>query len=222
MQSSEQQRTTDHGPQTKLVIGLIGGIGAGKSAAAAEFARRGARVISADAFAHDALRDRAVRDAVVKRWGRDLLDEHGEIVRRRLGAIVFADDAQRRELEALTHPWIQRRVHEAIAAAKNDPAVRFIVLDAAIMLEAGWSAVCDKLVFVDAPREVRLKRVREQRGWTAQELEARERAQLALTEKAAQADHTLNNSAGLTHLSRQVDDLLQTWGLTPAPATESE
>jgi dephospho-CoA kinase len=207
----------------KPVIGLIGGIGAGKSRAAAEFARRGARVISADGFAHDALRDPAVRDAIVQRWGRGLLDENGEIVRRRLGAIVFADDAQRRELEALTHPWIQRRVREAVTGAQNDPAVRFIVLDAAIMLEAGWSAVCDKLVFVDAPRDVRLQRVREQRGWTTQELEARERAQLGLTEKAARADHTLNNSAGLTHLSRQVDDLLQTWGLAPEPsATESE
>jgi dephospho-CoA kinase len=200
----------------KPVIGLIGGIGAGKSAAAAEFARRGGKVISADAAAHDALRDPAVRDAIVKRWGRDLLDDRGEVVRGKLGAIVFADAAQRRELEALTHPWIQRRVREEIAAAQADPSVRFVVLDAAIMLEAGWSAVCDRLVFVDAPREVRVERVKRQRGWTAEELAARERAQLALTEKAAQADHTLNNSAGLPHLSRQVDDLLRAWGL-PAP-----
>jgi dephospho-CoA kinase len=197
----------------KPVIGLIGGIGAGKSSAAAEFARRGAKVINADDFAHAALRDPAVRDAVVKRWGRELLDESGEIVRRRLGSIVFADDSQRRELEALTHPWIRRRIHDAIAAAQNDPDVPFIVLDAAIMLEAGWNAVCDKLVFVDAPLEVRRKRVARQRGWTPEELNDRERAQLALTRKAAQADHTLDNSDELPHLSRQVDDLLRAWGL---------
>jgi dephospho-CoA kinase len=201
---------------TKLVIGLIGGIGAGKSQAAAEFVRRGARVINADDFAHAALRDPDIRQRIVKRWGRDLLDEHGEIVRRKLGAIVFGDKAQRRELEALVHPWIKHRIAEGIAKAQNDPDVRFIVLDAAIMLEAGWNDICTYLVFIDAPREVRLKRVLEQRGWSAQELEAREQAQLALTKKAAQADHILDNSAELPHLSRQIDDLLRTWGIATA------
>jgi dephospho-CoA kinase len=200
----------------KLVIGLIGGIGAGKSQAAAAFARRGGKVVNADEFAHAALRDPEIRGRVVERWGRDLLDEHGEIIRRKLGALVFNDDAQRRELEALVHPWIKRRIHEAIADAQNDPRVPFIVLDAAIMLEAGWNEICDKLVFIDAPHHLRVQRVREQRGWTPQELQARERAQLALTKKAAQADHVLDNSAELPHLSRQVDDLLDQWGLKSA------
>ena len=199
--------------RAKLVIGLIGGIGAGKSQAAAAFARRGARIVSADDFAHAALRDPELRGRIVERWGRDLLDEHGDIVRRKLGALIFADDAQRRELEALVHPWIKRRIHEAIVDAQNDPRVPFIVLDAAIMLEAGWNEICDKLLFIDAPLNLRLRRVREQRGWTPEELHAREQAQLALTKKAAQADHILDNSAELPHLSRQVDDLLQQWGL---------
>lgn len=198
---------------TKLVIGLIGGIGAGKSAAAAEFARHGAKVINADDLAHDALRAPDIRAQIVQRWGRELLDEHGNVVRRQLARIVFADDAQRRALEALLHPWIKRRVEEEMAKAQTEPQVRFIVLDAAVMLEAGWNDICDYLVFIDAPRSLRLRRVTEQRGWTAQELEARERAQLALTQKAAQADHTLDNSAELPHLSRQIDDLLRSWGL---------
>jgi len=199
----------------KLVIGLIGGIGAGKSQAAAEFARHRAKVINADDLAHDALHAPDVREQIVQRWGRELLDEHGNITRRKLARIVFADDAQRRELEALLHPWIKRRVEEEMINAQNDPRVRFIVLDAAVMLEAGWNDICDKLVFVDAPRPLRLRRVMEQRGWTAQELEARETAQLALTKKAAQADHILDNSAELPHLSRQIDDLLRTWGFNP-------
>ena len=199
----------------KPVIGLVGGIGAGKSQAAAEFARHGAKVINADDLAHDALRDPAIRERIVQRWGRELLDEHGDIVRRKLGRLVFADDGQRRELEALLHPWIGRRVREAMTNAQNDPLVRFIVLDAAVMLEAGWNDICNHLVFIDAPRALRLRRVMDQRGWTAQELEARERAQLALTQKAAQADHILDNSAELPHLSRQIDDLLRTWGFNP-------
>ena len=97
----------------------------------------------------------------------------------------------------MVHPWIKERIRAEVDAARTDAAVRLIVLDAAVMLEAGWHDVCDRLVFIDAPREARLRRVAEQRGWTAEELEAREAAQLPLTAKAAHADHTLDNSASL-------------------------
>jgi dephospho-CoA kinase len=198
---------------SKPVIGLIGGIGSGKSQVAAALARRGARVIAADELAHAALRQPELRERIVARWGPGVLDERGEVSRRRLGAIVFADAAERRALEEIVHPWIQQRIREEAAAAGSDPAVRLIVLDAAIMLEAGWHGVCDRLIYVDAPREVRLRRLEGQRGWTAAEAEARERAQLPLTEKAARADHVLDNATTLDHLERQVDELLRLWGL---------
>ena len=86
------------------------------------------------------------------------------------------------------------------------------------MLEAGWHDVCDRLVFVEAPREERLRRVAGQRGWTAAELEAREGAQLPLTAKAAHADHTLDNSGPLERLERQVDDLVRRWAPADPPA----
>jgi dephospho-CoA kinase len=206
------------GHVNKLVIGLIGGIGSGKSQVAALLARRGARIISGDDLAHAALRQPDIRDQVVARWGPGVLDEHGQVHRRRLGAIVFADPDQRRALEALLHPRIVQRIQEEIAAARQDPAVRLIVLDAAVMLEAGWNGVCDRLVFVDAPPEVRRRRVHEQRGWTPEELAQRERWQLPLTDKAARADHVLENATTLDHLQRQVDALLHVWGLDPAPA----
>jgi dephospho-CoA kinase len=79
------------------------------------------------------------------------------------------------------------------------------------MLEAGWHDVCDHLVFIEAPREVRLRRVAEQRGWSLQEVEAREAAQLPLTAKAAHADHTLDNSTSLERLDHQVADLVRLW-----------
>ena len=197
----------------KPVVGLVGGIGSGKSRVAAAFAERGARVIAGDDLAHEALRQPAIKERVVRRWGPGLLDEHGEVRRRQLGAVVFADPAQRRELEAMMHPWIEERIRQELAAAQADPAVRLVVLDAAIMLEAGWDAVCDRLVYVDAPREVRLRRLAGQRGWTEKEVQARENAQLPLTVKAARADHVLDNSATPEHLNRQVEDLLRRWGL---------
>src|SRR4051794_41100098 len=97
-----------------LVIGLIGGIGSGKSRVAAEFARRGAKVISGDELGHEALRQPEILDRIVRRWGRDLLNEKGEVDRRRLGAIVFADVKELRLLEALVHPWIGKRLREEV------------------------------------------------------------------------------------------------------------
>jgi dephospho-CoA kinase len=202
----------------KPVVGLIGGIGSGKSQAAAAFARRGARILSGDDAAHEALRRPDVREAIACRWGPGVLDENGQVRRRHLGTIVFADPAERKALEEIVHPWIRRRLEEEAAQVLADPAVRLVVLDAAIMLEAGWSGLCDRLVYVDAPRELRVRRVAQQRGWTPEEVEAREAAQLPLTQKRVRADHVLENSTSLECLQRQVDDLLHLWGLIHEPA----
>lgn len=202
--------------RNKPVIGLLGGIGSGKSQVAAAFARHGARIVAGDQLGQAALRDPDIRACVVSRWGENIADEQGEIDRRRLAAIVFADPAQRKELEAIVHPWIRRHIRAAVEEARNDPHVPMIVLDAAVMLEAGWNEVCDHLVFIEAPRAVRLERVAVQRGWSEKEVAEREEAQLPLTEKAVRADHVLDNSASLEHLNRQVNDLLHRWGLPPA------
>jgi dephospho-CoA kinase len=196
------------------VVGLIGGIGSGKSKVAAAFAARGARVIAGDDLAHEALRQADVKERIAERWGRGVFDERGEVVRGKLAAVVFADPAERLALEAIVHPWIRARIRHDVEEARRDPAVPVVVLDAAIMLETGWNEICDRLVFIDAPKEERLRRVTGQRGWTADDLQARERAQLPLTEKAARADHALDNSGSLDHLGHQVDELLRLWGLT--------
>jgi len=97
----------------KPVLGLIGGIGSGKSSVAAEFAKCGACVIAADQLGHEALRQPSIKEKVLARWGRET-ETDGEIDRRKLGQIVFADPKQRRELEALVHPWIKRRIEEEL------------------------------------------------------------------------------------------------------------
>ena len=201
--------------EDKPVIGLIGGIGSGKSQVAAAFARHGARIIAGDQLGQAALRDPAIRGRIVERWGKGVLAESGEVDRRAMAAIVFAQPEELRALEAITHPWIRQRIEQEIEEARRDPRVPLIVLDAAIMLEAGWNAVCDRLVYIEAPPELRLERVTRQRGWTSKEVEAREQAQLPLTQKAAHADHVLDNSGSLEHLNRHVDDLLHQWGIGP-------
>jgi dephospho-CoA kinase len=201
----------------KLVVGLIGGIGSGKSRVGALFAERGARVISGDALGHEALRQPDIKARVVERWGQDVLTGAGEIDRRRLGARVFADTAELRALEALVFPYIGSRLQEEVAKAQADPEVRLVLVDAAVMLEAGWAAACDRLVYVHAPRAERLRRLA-QRGWGAKEVEARERMQLPLTDKVSRADVALDNSGPAEETARQVDALLRQWGLAPLPA----
>jgi dephospho-CoA kinase len=199
----------------KPVVGLIGGIGSGKSQVAAAFAARGARVISGDDLAHEALRQPAVKARIAERWGQGVFDAKGDVARKQLAAVVFADPEERKALEGIVHPWIRERIRAEVVEARQNPAVRLVVLDAAIMLETGWNEICDRLVFIDAPNAERMRRVAGQRGWTSDDLAARERAQLPLTVKAARADHTLDNSGSLVHLGRQVDALLEQWGMTP-------
>jgi dephospho-CoA kinase len=192
----------------KCIIGLVGGMGSGKSEVAAAFAQRGARVLSGDALGHEALRQHGIRDLAAQRWGPEVLDARGEVDRLKLAAIVFRDPQQRQALEELVFPWIERGLQEGIAAAQDDATVRLVVVDAAIMLETGWDRACDKIVYVHAPRDVRLRRLAEQRGWNAKEVEARESAQMSLTDKVSRADYVIDNSGPSDRLTRQVDDLL--------------
>ena len=100
-----------------------------------------------------------------------------------------------------------------IHRANADPTVRLIVIDAAVLLEAGWNAVCDWIVYIHAPRAERLRRVREDRGWSEKEVEARERAQMSLTEKVSRADFAVDNSQAPDHLAHQLDALLGRLGV---------
>jgi dephospho-CoA kinase len=195
----------------KLVIGLIGGIGSGKSRVAAEFARHGAAVISGDQHGHEALRQPDIRNRVVERWGAGVLDAQGQIDRRALGRRVFADAGELQALERIVFPWIERRIQEEIASARHDPAVRFIVLDAAVLLEAGWNRFCDRIVYVHTPRETRLQRLAQQRGWTEKEVQARAEAQLPLTTKVTRADAAIDNAGSPDDLAGQVAQLLTAW-----------
>jgi dephospho-CoA kinase len=193
---------------SKLTLGLVGGIGSGKSAVAGIMREFGGQVIDADVFGHEALTQPDIREKVIERWGQTVLDEKGEVSRRKLGGIVFADPAERKALELLVFPWITRRINEEIARANADQAVRFIVLDAAILLETGWGKACDVIVFVDAPDEIRTQRITKRHGWSAKEVEARERAQFSLEDKSARAHTTIDNAGDLTQTRKQVEKLL--------------
>jgi dephospho-CoA kinase len=198
---------------SKFVLGLLGGIGSGKSAVAAELVKRGGWLVNADLLGHEALQQADLKQRIIAHFGQGILDDAGEIHRKKLGAKVFADPSELRALEAIVFPFIGDRIREEIAQAGRRDGVRFIVLDAAVMLEAGWNGACDKLIFVDAPRTARIARAQRQRGWSEAELAAREALQMPLDEKRRRADAVIDNSGPPEALTEQVAGLLRRWGL---------
>jgi dephospho-CoA kinase len=201
----------------KPTIGLIGGIGAGKSTAAAAFAARGGAVVDADKIGHAALEDEQNKRWARERWGSRVLKQDGGIDRRAVGAIVFADPSEREALERQVFPWIGMRALAAVAAAQAEPAAKFVVVDAAVMLEAGWNNVVDRIVYIDAPRELRVARLVARSGWDEAQMKAREAAQWPADVKKAAAEAVLVNDAGPEKLHRQIDRLLADWGIPSVP-----
>ncbi len=230
---AQDLRINDHssGPWTHgaiPVLGLIGGIGAGKSRVAALLADRGAVVLDADAVGHEVLKEQAVRGEVLARFGERIVDRSGlqgpegtsdgppPVDRRALGAIVFNDPAALRDLETVVHPPMRRTFEREIDRAVREGRRGAVVLDAAILLEKGWNSLCDRVVYVDAPHDQRLARLAAQRGWTEQTLSARERAQWPSEEKKRRADLIVVNDAGPDALEAAVDHLWETLLTSPA------
>jgi dephospho-CoA kinase len=190
----------------RLVIGLAGGVGAGKSTVAAILAQLGCVVADADALAREALRQPDIRDEIAGWWGRGVLDAAGEIDRKAVARIVFERPEERRRLESLVHPWIRRRQQAIFAAAPRE--ARALVIDAPLLFETGLDRACDAVIFVDAPRAARIARLGATRGWTEAELDRREASQLPLDEKRSRADHVVVNDGDLDGLADRVRRIL--------------
>jgi dephospho-CoA kinase len=192
-------------------IGIVGGIGSGKSLVADVMQKLGGFLVAADPLGHEALRSPGIKAKVIEHWGNAVLDESGEVNRKKLGRIVFADAAELRKLETQVFPYIEKRIREEIAAARNRPEAKFIILDAAIMFEAGWHRNCHRILFVDAALELRAARLAEKRGWDETELDRREKAQMPVDEKRRRADAVIVNDGDIEKVARQVKVSLEQW-----------
>ena len=190
------------------VFGIVGGVGSGKSTVAGLMAQEGLAVIDADRIGHELLAEPDVRDAIVSRWGTSVLDLAGQVDRKALGRLVFGDRAQLDVLNAIMRPRIGQRIGRRIDEIRRECEAPGIVLDAAILLEAGWDRFCDQMVFVRADSSQRAQRVRQERGWDQETWQARENAQNSLDRKRDRCCHVLDNSSSLAYLRRQVRNLL--------------
>lgn len=189
------------------VIGIAGGIGSGKSAVARFLGERGCPVYDADAEVSRLYERRDVIDRLRSWWGPDVAADGTTIDRARVAQIIFEDSAQRARLEGLLFPLLARAREDlkGQAALAGAPA---IVLDAPLLFEAGLDAECDAIIFVDTPRDERLRRLRARSGWDAGELDRRERAQLPLDAKRARSGYTVSGDGSRDELRRRVNVLL--------------
>ncbi len=195
----------------KPVFGLIGGIGAGKSAAAGCLAARGGLVIDCDKLGHVALEQPEVRDQLRAQWGDAVFNADGSVNRKAVAGVVFGTPSEREWLESVVFPVIGRLADERLRSADADPAVRFSVLDAAVLLEAGWKDRCDRVLYIDAPRTVRETRLAARSGWTAADLTARESAQWPSAVKKSHADAVVVNDGTREQLQERIDHVLTDW-----------
>jgi dephospho-CoA kinase len=189
------------------IIGLIGGVASGKSVVAEQFRRLGAEVLDADRVGHDVLRLSDVRDAIRKHFGDNVFGADGEVDRKALGSIVFAPPPSGPEelavLEQLTHPEIRRRLRLKVDQLAANGVIA-TVLDAPVMLKAGWDKFCDVVIYIDAPDEIRRRRA-QSRGWTREEFQAREAAQESLDSKRQRADFVVDNSGSEEYTQQQIE-----------------
>ncbi|MEP3479395.1 MAG: dephospho-CoA kinase [Fuerstiella sp.] len=192
------------------VIGILGGIGSGKSSVVREIQDLNLAIIDADVVGHEVLKSQDVIARLTKALGTGIL-KNGAIDRRSLGEMVFGENSgsqsNLQKLNAIVHPEIRKRLHKEIESAKNTADA--VILDASLLLEGNWDQHCDHLIFVDTNAQIRQARVQENRGWDAEELPKREKTQVPIAVKRQRADFTVDNSGVLEQSSRQMRNILE-------------
>lgn len=187
-----------------LLVGLTGGIGSGKTTVARMLETRGAVVFDAELLARDAVEPGTPGyRQVVERFGPNVLAPGGGIDREALAAVVFADPAARRDLEAIVHPEIRRLFAESTEAYRDTDAV--VVFSAPLLVETGMHTAFEILVVVSAPVEQQIERLMRERAMSEPAIRERISAQLPLEDKAEVADILIDNDGTLEELEGQVD-----------------
>ncbi|HBH56726.1 MAG TPA: dephospho-CoA kinase [Arthrobacter bacterium] len=188
-----------------LKIGLTGGIASGKSVVASRLAELGAVLVDADALARDVVEPGTPGLArVVEAFGMDMLDDGGRLDRARLGAVVFGNPSQLAVLNGIVHPLVRDAAAGIIAGA---PDGAIVVQDIPLLVETGRGSGFHLVLVVDAPDDVRIGRMLEHRGMTAEDATSRMAVQASRADRLAAADVVLDNSGSLADVTAQVERL---------------
>ena len=194
-----------------LVVGLVGGIASGKSFVAGCFQALGAAVIDADRIGHEVLLLPRVIESVKSKWP-EVMTSDLTIDRKKLAAIVFAPqcgELNLNDLESILHPEIELRMQELISKFQ-DAGTQVVIIDAPVLIKAGWHHRCKRILFVDSPLALRVNRALE-RGWDRSDLIRREARQTSLEAKRLMATDVVENHLSAQHTRDQVLKIWNSW-----------
>lgn len=188
--------------------GLTGGIASGKSTVSNRFRQLGAYIVDADEISRHALDvGTECYEKTVSAFGKDILLQDGQVDRRKLGAIVFGNEAEREKLNAIIHPYVRKRM-DALSQAVWDLNPQGLILwDVPLLFENGLHRLVQKTVVVTAPEKLRIQRMALRNGFTREEALSRIRSQMPEEEKVKLADYVIDNSGDLISLYEQVDSI---------------
>ena len=187
-----------------IVVGLTGGIGTGKSEVARILQELGAVIINADQVGHEAYIPHAEPwQAVVDAFGEDILQPNGEIDRRALGGIVFADPEQLALLNQIMHPRMARMVAQRIEQYRGE-SESVVVVEAAVLFEAGWDTLVDEVWTTESPVEIVIARLEARNGLSEEEVRKRINSQMSAEERSSRATVVVENAGDLSTLESTV------------------
>lgn len=188
----------------KPIIGILGGIGSGKSTVSRLFAQFGAAVIDADRLAHEILKQPETILQIKQKFGPDVLNADGLVDHQKLSQLVFEDKSSLEFLNQVIHPKVIEKTELLLAFYLQDSSSRAVVLDIPLLVEVGWDKRCDWLVFVDCSVENRLERLSGSRNIDENQLKKRENFQISLDIKAKIAHYIVNNNSDESEVAEQV------------------
>lgn len=190
------------------ILGLVGGIGSGKSTVAAILEEFGAAVIDADRITGACLEEAEICRRIEEKFGKAVFGEDGRLDRRSLADRVFSSEVARENLHRIVHPEIRNRMRTELETIRSRRRKGVIVIDAPLLLESEFKALCDHVVMIQASRAVRIERTAA-RGWDAGELKRRESFQTGLADKEAASNSVIDNSGSIEELRQEVKALFE-------------
>ena len=191
-----------------LLVGLTGGIATGKSLVSQILKELGAYIIDADKIARQVVEpEKPAWFEIVKFFGRDIINKDKTINRKRLGEIIFNDPVKKRKLEEIVHPKVIEEENRLVKEYGRKNPNGIVIIDAALLIEAGSHKRVDKLIVVYADKETQFKRLSERDGLSRADAEKRTASQLPLDKKVKMADFVIDNSKGIEETQRQTIDI---------------
>ena len=194
----------------RLVIGVTGNIGSGKTTVANMFKELGAKVIEADKIGHLLLEKEQVKKKLISSFGKSILNEKNETSREVLRKIVFNGKEKLKKLDSILHPLIAEEIKRKI----ENIGEGIIIVEAAVLLDAGWDSLVDKIIIVSAPYEVKLQRAQESRGLSFTEIEKIIKSQISEEKMIQKADFVIENKGGREELRHKIKNL---WNVVISP-----